>query len=201
LDFVSKKEFAEPVYGRNYRANYHNGEFYINDAEGVTVFDGDLNVVERYPVEGPENEILTFAVTYDGEPYLFLTKPETTYGYYYYFRPLDGDEFIQIDVPPSLLFSIAYGLTPGDSEYPLYGELWGFGYWSELMNYDFDGRYVVGLNMDGSYDKILLDNMSFYAAVPSGGKRYSVIEESEHVEANTYKLDLYLYEYTAVYED
>jgi hypothetical protein len=208
FELVSKKEFTEPVSTSELRMKYLNGSFYYNDGAGVTVFDSGLNVINHYTPDDPENEELTFQVTYVGEPYLLLERKIASNVYNFYIRPLEGGEFVHIDNPSlDFLMTSFFGLTPGDSDYAFYADtMVEYSSWSRFFKYPFEGNYMIGLNVDGSYDTLLDYGVSEYAfdmhrTVPANGKRYRAEYETEHVEGGIYSLDLYLYEYTAVYED
>jgi hypothetical protein len=212
--FVSEKQFPEK-FKSGYNMVYSHGSFYRQSSGGMLILDRNLNITAEYSVSDPENQALQFCEDADKNQYFYLIENNPDAPYFstsYYIRPMNGGSDVLIDVPKESIFAVIGGGVPqpGDSEYPFYATLFNdYGFWSYFFDDDIGGAYICGLNTDGSVVTLLSYayayegnmNYNFSRSVPIGDKRYYADTERVHIDRNLYKIDLYLYEYNAYYED
>jgi hypothetical protein len=210
FEFVSEKTFPEKL-GTINRMVYSQGSFYGLSGRGFIVFDRDMNITAEFDESVPDRQALWYCTDADNNQYYYLTQTnpdEEYFSTYYYIRPMNSDSDVKIDVPEESLFAVYGEFTPrpGDSEYPFYATyVSDYGYWSILFDDDLGGRYICGLNTDGSittlmpYDGDLAYN--FYGSEPMGDKRYFIDGVSTKLEYDISGYELYLCEYTVTYEE
>jgi hypothetical protein len=207
--FVSEKKFPERLVVINY-LTYSHGSFYGISEAGVFAFDRDMNITAEYNELDPDTQALRYCTDADNNQYFYLTQinSDDSYYYTYYIRPINGGEDVKIDVPKDAVFAVMNGHVPrpGDSEYPFYATLFNdYSAWSELFDDYLGGRYICGLNADGSvvtlmpYEGDLAHD--FYGSVPIGEKRYFIDSVSTQLEYDISGYELYLCEYTVTYEE
>lgn len=202
LEFLYEKTVPFLLAAYSPYLHYSDGLFYGSSVESLIIFNRDFEILETIPNETENLFLKFFFRDTNGAMYLYKvldTDPSDDYKLEYYISPLGG-VYTQIMVSPDSELGF---MTPrqGDSEYPFYAKLRYFGFWNQLFDKNVGGNYLCGLRADGTYETILEDEYPDYAfdnGIPINGKRYAVISEKNSSDGST---DIYLCEYTAVYED
>jgi hypothetical protein len=189
---------------------YEDGLFYgtrTGSGEEAVVFTRDFEIIETYTATKENPFFSLFCQGYDGTPYryeIIVEEPiDDLENISYYIGEKDG-ELSRIPVSKKASFA-SPAPRPGDSEYPLYGDLINYGFINQLFWDDIFGRYICGLRPDGSIDTILSleggDYFNFYEGVPLGENRYYAKPVNSSAAGQKRVSEVYFYEYTAVYED
>jgi hypothetical protein len=203
FEIVSENPLLPEMIGER---TYANGNFYVQNDEAIYIADKEMKNLITYDIPrlirsdiGTRHELI---FSNDNTPYLFtLTGDNETDNFY--IETLDGERS-QI-FPDENTFLLWYSTTPGDERYdfftimfneaaiddPIFGEI-------------AHANYLVGINKDGSLQKLMIEDDStfpsvhwFRDAVPVGDKRYNL--SGQYGDDDT--LSFYLIEYTTSYKD
>jgi hypothetical protein len=211
LDEISKNRFPEGVSPRYVK--YADGLYYSGFSYNLCALDEDLNIIKEYPVPEPENEfqsnILSFSQASDGTVFLteqqYIDKKGNFRAVQYNITDVKTGEKTKLKLPEDALLNMVSTLKPGDEKFDFYATMSSSDTTIDnLLNYDVHGIYLCGINRDGSYEKLQLiengnENYQFFTnSYKIDNKRYSAYYERND---ETRTRDLYLYVYTAVYED
>jgi hypothetical protein len=214
LSEISKKAFPENVEGvQPSFLHYTDGLFYSGWAHDIYVLDGDLNIIKEYPqfeaVNEYEDGIASFSHSSDGTVFLteqlFYDKDDIFKPLSYHITDIKTNERTKLNFPDNTLLSVVTTLLPGDQKFDFYGNMsTGDAPLNSFFNWNINGVYYIGINRDGSYEKLCLSNSNsenfyyFTQSVEIDNKRYYAYFDPKDEEKT---VDLYLYEYTAVYEE
>jgi hypothetical protein len=201
FEFVSEKICPVPDDYLTWDIEYSDSLLYSATEQGVAVFDRNLTDFEILADEEIYSRYLDRA--YDKTLYLTSWYKEYTNDGVskrsrYITTPYGEPTGFNLERPGRTVVNV----MPGDSEYPFYGEVYSYSYFEAIFAEAEGSFYICGLTPDGKIHTLLLNDFGayrlFYTGVPLGEKRYKANGEFREDGNGS---DLFLYEYTAVYED